>query len=106
MVAWASVKDGRLRFALKVTPGAKRHQVKAPKVNADGKGLLRVSVTAAPEEGKANAAVIKLLAKRWKVAAGRFSLASGATARQKVIEIAEGDQALLQEILVLEESGI
>jgi uncharacterized protein len=79
-------------------PGARRNEVTGPKVNAGGRPALNVKVTAVAEGGKANAAVIKLLAKRWKVAAGRFTVVSGSTARQKIIEIADGDQTLLDRI--------
>ncbi len=93
-------------MALKVTPGAKCARVMAPEINAEGRPLLKVSVTEAPEGGKANAAMIKFLAKRWKVAAGRFLLVSGSTVRQKIIEIAGGEQVLLDRILMIEESEI
>jgi uncharacterized protein (TIGR00251 family) len=92
------LKGNRLRVSLRVTPGAKRNQVATPKVDAGGQAALGVKVTAVAEGGKANAAVIKLLAKRWKVAAGRFTVISGTTSRQKVIEISEGDRALLDRI--------
>lgn len=74
-----------------------------PGVDADGHALLKVNVTAVAEGGKANAAVIKLLAKRWKVASGRFLLVSGAASRQKVIEIVDADQALLDKIQTIED---
>lgn len=73
-------------------------------VTAGGRALA-LRVTAVAEGGKANAAVIKLLAKRWKVAAGRISLVRGATARLKVIEIVVADEALLDKILKIEDIG-
>lgn len=74
-----------------------------PDVGAEGHAL-KILVTAAPEGGKANAAVIKLLAKRWRVALGRFSVVSGVTARRKVVEIDGGDQELLDKIMKIEET--
>lgn len=74
-----------------------------PDVNAEGHAL-KVFVTAVPEDGKANAAVIKLLAKRWRVAPGRFSVVSGVKARRKVVEIEGGDQELLDKIMKIEET--
>ena len=48
---------------------------------------LRVRVRAAPVDGAANTALVQLLAKRLGVAKSRVSLVSGATARNKVVEI-------------------
>jgi hypothetical protein len=47
-----------LRVALKVTPKAARAAIGDVGADADGNAFLRVAVTAAPERGKANAAVI------------------------------------------------
>jgi uncharacterized protein YggU (UPF0235/DUF167 family) len=74
-------------------------------VNDKGHAFLKVKVTAAPEGGRANAAVIKLLAKRWRVASGRFQLVNGARARQKVVDIVAADQSLLDKILDIEDTG-
>lgn len=48
---------------------------------------LRVHVTAAPEAGKANAAVQKLLAKALGLPKSRLDLVRGATSRDKVFAI-------------------
>ena len=66
--------------------------------------MLKVETTAPPEDGKANAAIIRFLAKRWRVAAGRFELVRGATTRQKVMEIKDGDDDLLGRIEKIEET--
>lgn len=75
---------------LVVTPKASRNGVEGVRREADGGVVLRVGVTAAPEDGKANAAVIKLLAKTWHLPKGAFSIRAGAAARRKVLFI-EGD---------------
>lgn len=46
-------------------------------------GALRVSVKAAPENGQANEAIIRLLADSLNLQEARFTLVSGATSRQK-----------------------
>ena len=71
---------------VRVTPKAKMEQIKAD-TSADGNPLYRVYVTAAPEDGKANKAVIKLLAKELGVAKSSLSVIRGETARNKVIAI-------------------
>lgn len=49
--------------------------------------VLHVRVAAAPVGGKANQALLKLLAKALGVAPSRLAILSGATGRTKVIEI-------------------
>jgi len=51
---------------------------------------LRVSVTAAPEDGKANRAVIGLLAETFDVAPSSINLVRGATSRDKWFRLPQG----------------
>lgn len=62
-------------------------------------GLLKVRVTAPPEDGKANVAVIKLLAKRLTIAPSALEIVRGHTSRNKAIEIAELSDAELKQRL-------
>lgn len=57
-------------------------------------GALRAQVTAPAEDGRANAAVIDLLATTWRLPKSSFSVTRGAASRDKVISIA-GKPALL-----------
>lgn len=68
-------------IAVRVTPRAARNAVMS-----DGT-TIRVTVTTVPEDGKANAAVIKLLAKSLGVAKSRLQLVRGATSRDKVFRL-------------------
>ncbi|MDP2897736.1 MAG: DUF167 domain-containing protein [bacterium] len=63
-----------------------------PKSSADrilGKhgGALKVSVTAAPEKGKANAAVIALLSEKLAVPKSSIEIVRGETSRLKTVRI-------------------
>lgn len=49
--------------------------------------VLRVRVAAAPVDGKANDALVRLLAKALGVARSRVTLVAGAQARAKVVEV-------------------
>jgi uncharacterized protein (TIGR00251 family) len=86
--------DG-VRVRLKVAPKSKREQIGGLLDEPDGSKALKVSVTAAPEDGRANAAVIALLAKEWGVAKSAISVVSGATDRRKLVEIRGPSQELL-----------
>ncbi|WP_322095984.1 DUF167 domain-containing protein [Pelagibius litoralis] len=60
----------------------------------DGATVLKVRVSAPPENGKANAAMIKLLARTWRLPKSSLSLVAGQTNRRKTLLIA-GDAAAL-----------
>ena len=75
------------------------HQNKIEDWILDGqKYLLQVRVTAPPAEGKANKAIIALLAKTLDIAKSNITLVSGATARRKIFKI-ELSSSLLAERL-------
>lgn len=69
------------QFAVRVTPKAARDDV----FLRDGQ--IRVNVTTVPEDGKATAAVIKLLAKAMGVPKSRLTVVRGDTSRDKVIGV-------------------
>ena len=60
---------------------------------------IKASVTAAPEDGKANAALIALLAEEWHLPKSVFAVVRGAAARDKVLSVAGAPDALAQRIL-------
>lgn len=68
---------------VKVIPKSSRTEIAA--VLADG--TLKVRVAAAPEKGKANAALCEFLAGRYGVAKSQVRVVKGLTATQKVVEI-------------------
>lgn len=68
-------------WAVRVTPRASRARIEN---TPDG---LRIYVTVPPEDGKANAAVRKLLARHLGVAPGRLDLVRGAKSRDKLFRL-------------------
>lgn len=68
-------------IAVRVTPRASRNAV-----TLEGEAIC-VMVTTVPESGKANAAVIKLLAKALGIAKTRLVLLRGASGRDKLFRI-------------------
>ncbi len=70
-------------LAVRVTPNAGADAVILP---AQGNGL-QVRVTATPEDGKANDAVIALLAKALGVPKSALAVVRGATSRDKIIRL-------------------
>ena len=61
-------------------------RARVQKIVADG-DILRVYTNAAPTDGEANTAVIKMLAKHFDVPKSRISIIRGATSHDKTIEI-------------------
>ncbi|WP_339614498.1 DUF167 family protein [uncultured Parvibaculum sp.] len=86
--------DGVL-VALKVTPKSGANRIEGLVGDGDGTRL-RLRVTAAPEKGKANEAVMKLVAKAWGLPKSSLSIASGETAPLKML-LVRGDSAVLEE---------
>ena len=87
-----------VQVIVRLTPKSSANKVRGIAREADGTVHLKAVVTAVPEDGKANRALLKLLAKTWKLPKTSLSVASGATARRKVVHIA-GDPAALYGML-------
>jgi len=71
------------RLALRVSPGARTSAL----VGRHGEAW-KVRVAAPPEDGRANAAVVQLLAETLGVPARTISVVSGHGARDKLVELA------------------
>ncbi len=75
------MNDSKQTFNIRVIPRARQN-----KITTDDGGNLRVYTTAAPADGDANAAVIKMLAGYFKVPKTSIKIVRGHAARDKVIE--------------------
>ncbi|MBI1173009.1 DUF167 domain-containing protein [bacterium] len=82
--AWSDRARPGASFALHVTPRARQTSLVE-----SAEGTLKASVTAPPEDGKANAAVAELLAHALGVAKTRLTLIQGATSRHKVFVLTD-----------------
>ena len=71
-----------MKIFVSVKPGSKREEVKS----ADGTHVT-VWVRARAHDGKANEAVMQILAEHFAVATSRIRIVHGYTSRQKIIEI-------------------
>lgn len=76
-----ALADAEGRLAVRVTPGAR---IEALEI-AEGRLLAKVRVK--PEDGKANAAVLALLAEALDIAPSQLDLLRGATSREKLVRI-------------------
>ena len=78
-----------MKLPLKVVPKASRNRV----VGWVGERL-KIQVTAAPERGKANGAVVEVLAEALGVPPARIRIVAGETSPLKTVEI-DGDEKVL-----------
>jgi len=81
-----ALADEAGRLSIRVTPNASADAVLLP--SAKDNGVLQVRTTATPEDGKANAAVLRLLADALKQPVSALELLRGGAGRQKVVRIA------------------
>jgi hypothetical protein len=83
-----------LRFRVRLTPKGGRDAIEGWWTDSAGQTALKARVAAPPEDGKANSALIGLVARALEVRKSDVRIASGAASRMKTIEV-EGDEAAL-----------
>jgi uncharacterized protein (TIGR00251 family) len=88
-------------LSLRVTPNAGRDAIDGVETRDDGSTVLRLRVSAVPDKGKANAAVIALLAKSLGIPKSAIALVSGETARLKTVLIADPSDAMVERLAAL-----
>lgn len=76
------MNDSKQTFNVRVMPRARQNSV-----DVAPDGTIRVHTTAAPTDGAANAAVIKMLARHFNVPKTSIKIIRGETARNKIIQI-------------------
>jgi uncharacterized protein len=90
---FAHVADG-VRVRVRLTPRARDSRVVGLAQDADGRAELRVHVTEAPEDGRANRALVRLLAQSWRLPKSAIRIVGGTTDRRKTV-LVDGDGASL-----------
>jgi uncharacterized protein (TIGR00251 family) len=76
-----------MRLVIKVIPNAKQNEIATDIIDLLGVRNLRIRINQPPEDGKANKAVIDLLAQYLNVKKRDISIVSGLTSRNKLIEV-------------------
>lgn len=85
-----SIEGDNLLLFVRLTPKAAKVGITGVMESDDNRVWLKVAVTAVPEDGKANAALIVYLAKIFKVSKSSIELVSGQTSRYKTLRLYEG----------------
>jgi uncharacterized protein len=94
--AW-TVHDGHLRLTVRLTPNGGRDAIDG----LDREGQLKTRVSAVPEDGKANKALIALLAKSLRVPKSAIVFISGETSRKKILRIEGDTEDLIEKLKAL-----
>ena len=89
----AATADG-VRVAIRLTPRGRADRLLGIAHLSDGAAVLKVSVTAPPAEGRANDALLQLLAREWGVPRRDLAIVGGLKSRSKTVRVA-GDPSLL-----------
>jgi uncharacterized protein YggU (UPF0235/DUF167 family) len=90
-------RDGGSQFTVRATPRARRNALEGVR-----NGALLVSVTAVPEDGAANAAIMALLAKSLRVPKSALELRRGMAARDKAFWLLLPPDALRERLNALD----
>ena len=104
-MAWLTRHAEGARVTLRVTPRAASSAVQGIEADGAGDAHLALRVSAPPEAGKANAALIRLLARRWRVPQRDLEVVSGAGARRKVLHVHGAPDALIARLRAIEETA-
>ena len=93
--------DDHIRLAVRLTPNGGRNAVDGIEADGEGGMLLKVRVTAVPEKGKANKALIGLISKSLGIAKSSVDLVSGDTSRKKILRIDGDPEDLIKKLETL-----
>jgi uncharacterized protein (TIGR00251 family) len=83
---WAAAPGG-IALSVRLTPKGGRDAIDGIEILADGRSVLKARVRAAPTEGEANDALVRLIAKTLGVPPRDVTLAAGATSRVKRLTV-------------------
>jgi uncharacterized protein (TIGR00251 family) len=91
---WATVTGG-VTVAVRLTPKGGRDVIDGIERMADGRNVIKARVNAAPSEGEANNALIRLIAKTVGVPLRDVTITAGAAARSKRLTISGDGPTLI-----------
>ncbi|MDQ1187255.1 DUF167 domain-containing protein [Agrobacterium larrymoorei] len=86
---WKAVQR-HVELRVRLTPSGGRDAIDGVETDAEGQAYVKARVTAVPEDGKANKALIALLSKTLKISKSSISFVSGETSRKKILRL-EGE---------------
>ena len=94
MISFWSPSRGGVTVTVRLTPKGGRDSIDGVETMSDGRAVLKARVRAAPHEGAANDALVRLLAKTLGVPPRSVEITGGATSRIKRVTVVGEPQAL------------
>ncbi len=89
------IVGSQIELRVRLTPSGGRDAIDGAEKDAEGLPYLKARVTAVPEDGKANKALIALLSKTLKIPKSSISFVSGETSRKKILRLDSEPEDLL-----------
>lgn len=91
----SAAADG-VHVLVRLAPRARENRLLGLVPGADGgQTALKAAVTAPAQEGRANAALLQLLAREWRVPRRDLAILAGAASRSKLVRVAGDPQRLM-----------
>jgi uncharacterized protein len=87
---------GGVRVAIHLQPRGRVDRVIAVAAAAGGGQVLKASVREPAENGRANEALLQLLARTWQLPRSDLAIVAGATSRHKIVHISGDPRQLLE----------
>jgi uncharacterized protein (TIGR00251 family) len=90
-------RDG-LRVTIRLSPRSRSDRLVGVAASGEGGRVLKATVTAPAETGRANEVLLRLLSRVWHVPRRDFSIILGSTGRDKTVRVAGDPQQLFEKI--------
>ena len=90
-------RDG-VRVAIRLSPRARSDGLLSVAPAAEGGRVVKASVTAPAQDGRANEALLQLLAKAWRLPRRDLSIVAGAASRSKMVRVAGDPHQLIAKL--------
>ena len=87
-----------MRVTVRLSPQASAGRLIGIAISADGRRVLKASVTAPAQDGRANEALLQLLARAWRLPRRDLSIVAGSTSRSKAVRLVGDPQQLIDKI--------
>jgi len=95
------IRENGIDLFVRLTPKSSMDRLEGVETSADGRSHLKARVRAVPENGAANHALERLVAKTLGVPASAVSVVAGGTSRLKTVRIVGDPEALAQRVEAL-----
>jgi uncharacterized protein (TIGR00251 family) len=90
-------RDG-VRVAIRLSPRARSEGLLGLPLAAEGGRVVKATVIAPAQDGRANEALLQLLAKVWRLPRRDFSIVAGAVSRRKTVHVAGDPYQLIAKL--------